>query len=275
MIRIAVLTCLTLLLSTGCSTPARRTGDPTVIPPRQISQLLRDDRERLAGIDSPSHVSHTYLGVDITGDNALQATRDVIVGVSTRLYRFTNGDSPLKAAAQMEDASSPDRRREGMMELARNRFARKDPYTKRYAQIGANDAEYHVRAAAIRALNYSRSRSASALFVSGLDAPDAPVRLESAKALANVPAEAAIPKLIAHLQKDDDKDVRIACADALRNFKTLDVARSLSATMSDRDFAVAWQARRSLVLMTGRDFRYDEGAWLEFLSKGDQSFLRG
>jgi hypothetical protein len=36
--------------------------------------------------------------------------------------------------------------------------------------------------------------------------------------------------------------------------------------VNDRDFSVAWQARRSLVYMTNKDFRYDEGGWLGYFS---------
>ena len=73
----------------------------------------------------------------------------------------------------------------------------------------------------------------------------------------------------------DDKqprDVRIACADALREYKQSDVAQSLIRVLSDRDFGVAWQARRSLNLMTANDFRYDQTAWLKYLTGTEKPF---
>ena len=72
---------------------------------------------------------------------------------------------------------------------------------------------------------------------------------------------------------DEAKDVRIAAADALRLHKTLDVARALMSVLNDREFGAAWQARQSLILMTGRDFRYDESAWLDYLSKAKNPFI--
>ena len=272
---ILMLICLVVFTAPGCAFHSARSGDPTIIPSAKLGKLIDQNRERLAGIDSPRHLKHMYLGVDITDQNAFSAFGHVLVAIPVRLYHLASRDTPLKFAALMEDAKSPDNRRDGMMELVQNRFARKDPYTKRYAQIAAQDPEYIVRGAAIRALNHSRSHEATELFVAGIDDTEITVRLEAAKALANIPVEKAIPRLIAHLQKDDSKDVRIACADALRNFKTLDVARALTAVMLDRDFAVSWQARQSLVLMTGRDFRYDEAAWLAYLSKGNESLLQG
>lgn len=257
----------------GCSSAPKPVGDATVVPPARLQRLIRQDQERLAGVDSPRHLRHTYLGVDVTDENGFQAFGHIVGALTLRLYNLSIGDTPLKYATQMEDAKSADTRREGMMELVQNRFARKDPYTKRYGQIAQSDREYLVRAAAIRALNYSRNRQRMDLFIAALDDPQPIVRLEAAKALANLPDEQAIPKLIAHLQKEDDKDIRIACADALRNYRNLDVGRTLVAAIVDRDFGVAWQAHESLVLMTGRDFRYDESAWLEYLSKGAKPFL--
>ena len=270
--RFIAFSCLAVLATQGCSTQ-KQAGDTTLVQPARLRKIVTEDRERLAGVDSPRHVSHTFSGVDVTGDDPLEAFDHIVGSLSMRLYRFSTGDTPLKWATAMEDAHSADNRRQGILELAQNRFARKDPYTKRYEQIGSRDGEYLVRAAAIRALNYSRSREGTELFLAGLNDPEAPVRVEAAKALANVPIDSAVPKLIERLRTDESKDVRIACADALRNFKTLEVARALTSVMLDRDFAVSWQARQSLILMTGRDYRYDEGAWLDYMSKAATPFI--
>jgi len=40
--------------------------------------------------------------------------------------------------------------------------------------------------------------------------------------------------------------------------------------LSDKTFAVAWQARRSLRYLTGRDFGYDGGAWLTYFAGPDK-----
>jgi HEAT repeat protein len=210
----------------------------------------------------------------VTYDPPLIAVGRVLWAIPKHLINFASGDTPSKLVAMMEDSKSSDQRRKGILELASEyRFARHEPYTKRYSQIAGRDEQSSVRAAALRALNHSRSKLGDAAFVASLDDADALVRLEAAKGLANVPVEAAIPKLIEHVQKDESKDVRIACADALRNFKTLDVARALAGVLGDRDFGVSWQARKSLNLMTGRDFRYDEGAWLDYVSKATKPFV--
>ena len=71
---------------------------------------------------------------------------------------------------------------------------------------------------------------------------------------------------------DENVDVRVASADALRLYRTSEVAQALVRALRDRDFGVPWQARKSLQLMTGKDFRYDTAAWLTFLSGTNKPF---
>jgi HEAT repeat protein len=131
------------------------------------------------------------------------------------------------------------------------------------------------------------------------------VRTEAAKALANIPDDRAVPSLLRHLEgtlpaslvrRDrsglptlgtaanltaglglaedhrEAKDVRIACADALRNFRTTEVARALVNALQDRDFGVAYTARKSLKGMTGMDLGYDQAAWLKYLTQVPKPF---
>jgi HEAT repeat protein len=187
--------------------------------------------------------------------------------------------TPADAVRLMEDRRSADARREGIADLSsRFAFARVPPYTSRYQQIARSDPDYTVRAMAIRALNISRDASATPIFIAALDDDAEPVRLEGAKALANVPDPAAVPGLLRLVRgvretvvdghpstAQEDRDVRIAAADALRHYPTLDVERSLIGYLNETEFAVAWQARQSLVALTGQDMLYDEAAWLAYL----------
>lgn len=142
-----------------------------------------------------------------------------------------------------------------------------------------------MRAAAVRALNRSRDRDAIPVYIRALEDKSELVRLEAAKALANIPDDRAIAPLMQHLEgrlevrvgdrtemQQENRDVRIACADALRNFRRLDVAQALIRVLQDQDFGVAWQARQSLNLITGRDFRYSQTAWLGYVTGPDKPF---
>jgi hypothetical protein len=187
--------------------------------------------------------------------------------------RYFGGKTPGYYARQMEDNSSPDNRWRGMNQLVDNEFARHPPYTTRYHQIATADPDPLVRAVAVRALNRSRDAGATDVFVKSLTDSSDLVRLEAAKALVNLPDPAAVPGLVRLVNKlDEPRDVRIAAAEALKHYKQLDVARALVSRLNERDFGVAWQARRSLRRMTQNDFAYNEAAWLQYFTGPEKPF---
>jgi hypothetical protein len=190
----------------------------------------------------------------------------------SQFFQNLSGDTPVKYA-KMTMSDSADARRVGINGLVEKDFGKRPPYTDRYADLAALDPDPLVRATAIRALNQSRDKSRTKLFIKSLGDASPLVRLEAAKALRRVPdPDAAEPLLKVLNATDEDKDVRIAAADALQHYKRLDVARSLVALLSNRDFGLAWQSRRSLKSLTGRDLFYDDTAWLQYLTGPDKPF---
>jgi hypothetical protein len=188
--------------------------------------------------------------------------------------------TPAQAIQLMHNPDRPDARREGVAVLVTHwSFGKLPPYPQEYQQLAVHDPDVTVRAMAIRALNICRDASATKIFISGLQDENEQIRLESVKALANVPDPDAIPALQKALsgtrlvyaadghpsQVDESKDVRIAAADALRQYRSLDVARTLVSYLNEPDFGVAWQSRQSLIALTGQDLQYDEAAWLQYL----------
>ena len=196
---------------------------------------------------------------------------DLFSGIDQMIQNFS-GKSPGYYARQTL-SESPDARDAGIEGLVEKKFGKGPPYTERYKDLAENDTDYLVRATALRALNRSRDKTATPLFVKALGDPNAKVRLEACKALVNLPDPAASEPLLNLMNKpDEDKDVRIAAADALRHYKKLEVARGLVSMLGERDFGVAFQARKSLKRLTGRDLRYDETAWLEFITGPEKPF---
>jgi hypothetical protein len=190
-----------------------------------------------------------------------------------RLLNFFTGNTPISSAKRMEDQYFPDERRIGIAKLADNAFGRRAPYTERYQQIAQYDSDWLVRATAIRQLNRSRDQSATPIFIKALSDPNETVRIEAAKALANIPDPNAVPALVKIVANaDENRDARIHAADALRNYKTLEVARTLANQLDGREFGVAWQARKSLVVLTGKDLSYSESAWLEYFTGPERPF---
>jgi len=194
-------------------------------------------------------------------------------GFGERLVDLVTGKTPRAAAVKMEDPYFPDERRQGINELVDRNWGKVPPYTTRYTQIAQSDPDYLVRATALRALNRARDGDARPLFVKALDDQNDAVRLEGAKALVNMPDERALPALLRIVNNpNENRDVRIAAADALKHYRSLDVARTLIAQLSSREFGLAWQSRRSLRNLTGKDLRYDETAWLGFVTGPDKPF---
>ena len=191
------------------------------------------------------------------------------IGQTTRkLVDYIRGDTPIAAVRKMENANSADARWQGMTRLAREDFGKRPPYTTRYQQIAQHDPDWLVRATAIRSLNRARDKSATPLFIKALDDENDQARLEAAKALVNLPDEKAIAPLLKIVNTQaGNRDVRIAAADALKHYRNLEVARVLVNQLNERQYGLAWQARHSLKNLTGKDWYYDEAAWLAYLTR--------
>ncbi len=123
------------------------------------------------------------------------------------------------------------------------------------------------------ALNRSRDANSISVWQQALSDVSPLVRLEAAKALVHIPSPDAAQTLGKMLSDhSEDRDVRIAAADALQHYHTLPTARMLSVALGERDFAIAWQSRRSLRILTGRDFGYDQAGWLDYFTGPEKPF---
>jgi hypothetical protein len=258
---------LTLIWAGGCATkPAPQSLG--LIPPGERGADLRDDNIRVLGVDRAPPVPFNQPFYDIPG-SAFSAGFDyLIVTPTVRLYEYFTNDTPANAARDMLDQQSADKRRHGILRLAEESYARQGTAERdEWASMAGRDRDYTVKAAAIRALNWSRDPNHTQVFIDALTDPQPLVRLEAAKALANVPDPKAASPLEDRLDRDVSRDVRIASADALRFYNNDEVIHALINVLDDSSFDVAWQARQSLRLMTAHDFGYDSRAWLGYLTK--------
>jgi hypothetical protein len=273
---------------TGCSGKSfnlnpfasKRAPETPELAAAKWAELKRENAARLAGEGIPGKQPATRSTSGVS--EFVEMLNFTFWVLPKRAIDQWTGKTPGNYARMMEDDASADARRTGILKLVSNYdFARAEPYTKRYWQIAQGDPDPLVRVAAIRALNRSRDREVVPIAVKGLDSDNVLIRVESAKALANIPDDKAVPGLIKHMgttidvrgeggrpeQQPESRDVRVACADGLRNFPTRDVARALVDVLKDKQFEVSWQARKSLMLMTGHDFHYDQGKWTDYLTQ--------
>jgi hypothetical protein len=287
--RIVIVFLATAVTAGGCSSLAFRNPfaakpDPnrTELTQAEWAKLRRDDARRLVGEGLPPAPGAATRPSPAVGDvgEFLGFVKQIFYVLPKNAINLYLGNTPGKYARMMEDDKSADVRRTGILRLAADyEFARGEPYTKRYWQIAQGDPNPLVRAAAIRALNRSRDASVVPVAVRYLDDADPVIRLEAAKALANLKDPKAVPALTQHMigaiqvkgegnrpePQAENRDVRVACADALRNFPSKEVAKSLVDVLREKEFEVSYQARKSLTLMTGHDFRYDAAKWREYL----------
>lgn len=190
-------TCSLLMLAglVGCGTVDRSVDDPGVIVPASVP---------------------TTQPLDMAA-NGLDA---IFVQLPKRTYELLTQKTATDAVYRMEDQKSADTRRAGIADLSDRTYGRGAPYTQRYQQIATTDTDPIVRATAIRALNRSHDATSTAVFIKGLTDTNDNVRLECAKALANIPDPNAAAPLLRILQTESESsDIRIAAADALKHYQ--------------------------------------------------------
>ena len=258
----------------GCGSSIHDAVAPGPVDPGLYHDAVLENQQRLAGEDV--RVVPLYK----TPLEAVGVGFDILIGHPiVHFFDYITHDSAYYAARKMADARSPDIQREGMLRLTDFPFARHGIYIQGYAILARSGSDFVLRAAAVRALNRCRVPGYTSLFMDDLGDVEPLVRLEAADALTNIPDPQAVPLLILHMTGGEietdagahfieTEDVRIACAEALRNFHSFEVMHALVGILNDEDFSVAWQARQSLELLTGQDFRYDEKAWLTYLAAG-------
>lgn len=259
----ATLIVSSLLFAGGCTSYFTETNPPKPWNEDRFKQVQFENQQRLAGED---HSKST------TGDYFTYVPRKFWEAVEWT-WNYSTGNTPFKYAKNLFD-KNPDARREAIYVLSDHGFGRKEPYIKYYGHMAESDADATVRVAAIRALNVSRAKPFTPVYINALTDNSQWVRLEAAKALANIPDAQSVPGLMRLLADEKQlRDIRIAAADGLREYPQSDVAQALIRVLSDRDFGVAWQSRQSLNLMTGQDFAYDQTKWLNYLTTTAKPFV--
>jgi hypothetical protein len=247
------------LLVGGCGSSINDTANFGPVGHHLYKAALADNSQRLAGED---HHVGSLDPLAAIGEGLNEAIFHPI----GQLFTLISHDTPGIAVRKALDPTNPDVQRAGILHLCDFDHFRQGNAIVLYKHEAETAKDYTVRAAALRALDRCRAKGCTSLFLTDLRDDQVLVRLEAADALGNIPDPQAIRPLIDHANSDISPDVRIACAEALRNYATSDVVVALVDLLDNRDFSVAWQARQSLELLTGQDYRYDPRAWRAYLT---------
>jgi HEAT repeat protein len=167
------------------------------------------------------------------------------------------------------DADDADRRRQGLMMLSSQPYGTEDKFVEVYVNVLQNDPEPTVRSAAARAIGKSENGNYAGQLSTGLADPVAQVRWDTAIALDSVVGQPAVGPLGKAATEDESKDVRAAAALALRHYPDRSVVATLVDCLSDRSFAVQFQARKALVDMTGYQYGYNPEPWSQ-IARGEK-----
>lgn len=174
------------------------------------------------------------------------------------------GPSPKVLVKQMFESDDPDLRRDAIDRLSEKDWGRRGSYLKAYA-ILTGDPAATVRSAAVRALGRSGNAEYAKEVVATLSDRKASVRTDAAVALDSIFAPDAIEPLSARATSDVSPEVRVAAAQALRQYRRADVLETLLRCLEDMKLAVRLQAAESLSELTGENAGTDVRAWRRIL----------
>jgi len=182
------------------------------------------------------------------------------------MVRKMTGPSAKELVAWAFDPNDPDKRREGVIGLSSRDWGLEEPYLKGYAALLKTDEDPLVRAAAARALGRAGEAKYAPAVTRGLLDRDAAVRQDAATALDRVYDANSAMYLRDRAVSDTDQDVRAKCCRALRHHRDAAAVRALADCLDDKEFAVRYQAHRSLVEIVGRDLGYEPYDWADAAS---------
>jgi len=174
------------------------------------------------------------------------------------------GPSPKVLVKQMFESDDPDLRRDAIERLSEKDWGRRGSYLKAYA-ILTEDPAATVRSAAVRALGRSGNAEYAKEVIAALSDRKASVRTDAAVALDSIFAPDAIEPLSARATSDVSPDVRVAAAQALRQYRRADVLETLLRCLDDPKLAVRSRAAESLTELTGENAGTDARAWRRIL----------
>jgi HEAT repeat protein len=195
------------------------------------------------------------------GGDGVRGSRDFNELIPRMMGAVNSNSSPTQAAANLFNVTSPDERRDAIAYLQTKKYGHEAPYMKAYTLL-ATDPHPQVRAQAMRALGTSGDPSVAPTLVTGLGDAEAEVRRDAAAALLTTYGPEAEAPLRVHLREDEDDQVKINCARALRHFRSQPVIRALIDALDDRNAAVAYWSRESLIGLTGERMPVDTKTWL-------------
>lgn len=207
-------------------------------------------------------------------------------------FLATKGDVKRYALIALDHQDS-DVRRSAILQISRTRHAGEPVAIDTLALVARTDGSESVRCAAVRALGRQHGNKCINTMIAllrdtggqtGIRPAGDQVRWESMKALCECadagaitpPARATVEDLaVQALASDRFRDVQVSAAHLLGHFPTMDAARALITALRHADFAVVYEAERSLLRLTGTTHDHDPLRWSRWLESTTDPFAKG
>lgn len=172
------------------------------------------------------------------------------------------------------ESDRPDDRREALQTVAADSGARQLPsVVKVFCLVAKSDKDPMVRSAAVRGLAVMAGEEVAPTLGAVATRDESPyVRMDACGSLGRQKEAGAAAPLMEVLCADRIADVRVAAADALRNFKDKAVVKALVTALDDSSLAVSRNAWESLRYMTGQNMPRKAEAWGDFLANSENPF---
>ena len=189
------------------------------------------------------------------------------------IFSIWSPPDPAEAARWAADPYDPDKRQKGMLLLANAPWGGESVYLRFYENALA-DEDAGVRATACLALGRHGDPDQAPLIAERLTDSDQIVRREAAHALQRLHNPLVVQPLLraADQRNESDSETRAAAVTALGQYPDARVVQILIASLQDQRLLVNQSALASLPVLTGQDFGYDVGAWVQWSADSDDLF---
>lgn len=162
-------------------------------------------------------------------------------------------------------SSDADQRREGVLMLGDKESSQWDVTPRILSIMAQGDPNPQVRTAAVGVLSQLDRPEELMTTLAATARDDSPqVRRETLRALTHLDNPEVSAILRERLKKDPEATLRSEAAKQLKRFSQEEVVPALITALSDTEFSVLYEARHSLIAITGEDFGYDAGAWRDY-----------
>lgn len=209
---------------------------------------------------------------------------DIDSAINTKIQELLTKRTPQQRAIEAIQTEDADQRRKLLTDVLKSNQATSEWAVKVFASIAKTDPDPQVRCMAIKGLRRASDERVVEPLLMILNQKDFPkvapappeVRWDATEVISYMSDFGSIPvdkrdwarkTLIRLVTEDPDRNVRICAAHGLGNYPSPDALTILVQAVEDRDFAVRYEAERSLEKLTGQRQNYDADAWRTWLAE--------